>query len=77
MLTIEISWEEVKFFIALIVSGSLYGWYCYKKGLKRGWDHAIFALEDYGFLSVDDSGNVIRMTDKEFRDYQESVEYSD
>lgn len=77
MITIEISWEEIKFFFALCIVGSLYGWHCYKLGMKRGWDSSIYSLEDAGFLYVDDDGQVIRVTDKEFREYQESVEYSE
>lgn len=74
MLVIELSWDQIFFFLALVVSGSLYGWYCYNKGTKRGWDKAIFSLEDAGMLYVDDDGEVCRVSDKEFKKFKESME---
>ena len=77
MITLEISWEEIKFFNALVSAGSLYGYHCYMRGKRSGWDDAIFSLEDAGYLYVSDDGQVLSMSDKEFRDYQESLEYSE
>lgn len=74
MITLEISWEEIKFFFALVIAGSLYGWHCYMRGKKVGWDDSIYSLMDAGFLYVDDDGRVLRVTDKEFREYQESYQ---
>ena len=74
MITLEISWEEIKFFFALVIAGSLFGLHCYRTGMKRGWDQSIFSLEDAGFLYVDDDGRVLRVSDKEFREYQESYQ---
>lgn len=77
MVTIEISWEEIKFFIALCIAGGFYGYHVYNKGLKRGWDNAIYSLEDAGVLYVDEDGDVCRVSDQEFEDYQESIQYSE
>jgi hypothetical protein len=77
MITLEISWEEIKFFIALVIAGSLYGYHVYRKGIKRGWDDAIYTLEDAGVVYVDDAGDVCRVSDKEFREFQESIQYSE
>ncbi len=77
MITIEISWEEIKFFIALVIVGSLYGLYVYRKGFMRGFDNAIYRLEDSGVVYVDEAGDVCRVSDKEFRKFQESLEYSE
>lgn len=77
MVTIEISWEEIKFFIALCVAGGFYGYYVYNRGLKKGWDNAIYSLEDAGVLYVDEDGDVCRVSDQEFESYQESMGYSE
>ena len=68
---IHIDRETVEFFIALVLSGSVYGWYCYKQGIKRGWDDSIFSLEDAGFLQIKDNGEVKRISDKEYKEYLE------
>ena len=73
MLTIEISWEEIKFFIALIIAGSLYGYHCYMRGKKTGFDDAMYLLESEGLISIDDDGRIGRVTDREFREIQESM----
>lgn len=75
MVTIEISWEEIKFFIALVVAGACYGYYVYNKGLKKGWDDAIYSLEDAGVVYVDEDGDVCRVSDRDFEDYKESMGY--
>ena len=73
MLTIEISWEEIKFFIALIIAGSLYGYHCYMRGKKIGFDDAMYLLESEGLISIDDDGRIGRVSDREFREIQESM----
>ena len=77
MITLEISWEEIKFFIALVIAGAGYGYYCFEKGKRRGWDSSIYALEDAGVVYVDEAGDVCRVSDKEFREFQESIQYSE
>lgn len=73
MVTIEISWEEIKFFIALCVGGALYGTYCYKNGLRRGWDNAMYILSDEGLIDISESGEVTRVSDKEFKKFRDSI----
>ena len=73
MLTIEISWEEVKFFFALVIAGSLYGYHCYRRGKRNGFDDAMYLLESEGLISIDDDGRIGRVSDREFREMQESM----
>lgn len=77
MLTIEISWEEIKFFIALVVAGGLYGQYLFSKGKKVGFDDAIYSLQDFGVVYVDDEGDVCRVSDEEYEHFKESMSYED
>lgn len=72
---IHIDIDTLKFFIALLVSGICYGWYCYKRGLKVGWDDAMYELERSGYLYIDDEGEVRRYNDKEYRDIIRESEY--
>lgn len=77
MITLEISWEEIKFFIALVIAGSLYGYHVYRKGIKRGFDDCAYLLAEEGVIFIDDDGNIGRVSDKEFREFQESIQYSE
>jgi hypothetical protein len=72
---IHIDIDTIKFFIALLVSGIGYGWYCYKRGLKVGWDDAMYELERSGYLYIDEEGEVRRYNDKEYRDIIRESEY--
>lgn len=51
---IHIDLDQLKFLIALIVSGALYGNYVYKKGLMKGWDDLAYELEEAGIIKVDE-----------------------
>ena len=75
MIYLEISWEEVKFFLVLVVVGVCYGYYTYRQGMRRGWDSAIYGLEDAGVIHVNDEGEVCRISDKEYKNIQRELEY--
>lgn len=77
MVTIEISWEEIKFFLALVVAGCFYGWYVFERGKKKGWDDAIYSLENFGVLYVDEDGDVCRVSDEEYEHFRESMGYQE
>lgn len=78
MLTIEISWEEIKFFIAICLCGIGYGYYCYRNGVRRGWDESCYQLFDSGFINIDpETLEVTRVSDKEFRKIRDSIEEFD
>ena len=68
-----ISLETIEFFITIVVAGVCYGFYCYRNGLRRGWDNAMYTLEEEGIISIDDTGEVARVDDKKYkecRDYR-------
>lgn len=69
---IHIDLETVKFFVVLVIAGSAYGWYCYRKGLMRGWDRSIYSLEDAGFLYVDEDGEIQRVSDRQYNEFKRS-----
>jgi len=72
MITLEISWEEIKFFIALVIAGAGYGAYTYYKGKRVGFDDAIYQLRDVGIVDIDDETfEIRRVSDREFKKYQE------
>lgn len=77
MLTIEISWEEIKFFIAICLCGIGYGYYCYRNGMRRGWDDCAYILESEGLINIGDDGRIDRVSDKEFRKIRDSIEEFD
>lgn len=56
-----ISIEQIEFFIVLVIAGSLYGWYCYNKGIDAGVDDILTFLEDNQIISIDpDTGEISR-----------------
>jgi hypothetical protein len=74
---IHIDLEAVKFFVVLVIAGSAYGYYVYRKGLIRGWDNAMYSLEEEGLIHIDDDGEVLRVSDKEYKEYRNFVEQSE
>ena len=73
MLVIEIPWEEVWFFLALVVSGAAYGMYCFYRGKKVGFDDAMYTLQLEGFVNIDeDTLEVTRMSDRQYKEYKAS-----
>lgn len=72
---IHIDLEAVKFFVVLVIAGSLYGWYCYKQGIKVGFDDAMYMLQEEFIVKIDDETlEVSRVSDHEFRKYKEEYE---
>lgn len=47
-----ISIETIEFFIMLVLSGSVYGWYCYKQGIQRGANEVIAYLEEEQIIYI-------------------------
>ncbi len=77
-INISIGWEEIKFFLALVVAGLGYGYHCYRTGIRKGFDDAMYTLEYEGIVKIDDETlEVSRVSDNEFRKFQESLEYSE
>lgn len=63
---IHIDLESLKMFVAIVVAGSVYGHYLYKRGLRKGWDDLAFELEDAGIINVDEETGEITRAAKKF-----------
>lgn len=74
---IVISVESLKMFSAIFIAGALYGYYCYRNGLKRGWDNCAYSLQDAGLIDVNSEGEIIRISDKEYREIIKNFEYGE
>lgn len=72
---IHIDLETVKFFVLLVISGVGYGYYCYRNGLKRGWDDCAYALESSGVIEIDDDGEILRVSDRDYHEFKRQEEY--
>lgn len=78
MFTLEISWDDIKLFLAIVVIGAGHSWYYFNKGKKFGWDQSIFQLESAGYLKVDDETlEVKRVSDKEYKRLQQSNSFAE
>lgn len=74
-INISIGWEEIKFFLALVVVGAGYGYHCYRTGIRKGFDDAMYTLEYEGIVKIDDETlEVSRVSDNEFRKFQKECE---
>lgn len=68
---IHIELDQILFFIALVVAGSLQSWYWYNKGKKIGFDMSCYLLEDVGIITIDqETLEIKRVSDKEFKKIQ-------
>jgi hypothetical protein len=67
---IHIDAEQLKMFGAIVIAGALYGHYLYKKGLRLGWDDAMYCLSDAGMIEVDEDGEVKRISDVQYRKFR-------
>lgn len=70
---IHIDLETIKFFVVLVIAGSLYGYYVYRQGIKRGWDDCAYTLENEGLIEIDDEGAINRVSDTQFRKFQREI----
>lgn len=70
---IHIDLETIKFFVVLVISGSLYGFYVYRQGIKRGWDDCAYTLENEGLIEIDDEGGINRVSDTQFKKFQREI----
>lgn len=70
---IHIDLEAVKFFVVLVIAGSLYGYYVYRQGIKIGWDDAMYTLENEGLIEIDDEGKINRVSDTQFKKFQQEI----
>ncbi len=70
MVALEISWEEIKFFIALVVAGIGYGYYVYHRGMRKGWDDLAYLLDAEGIILVDDNGEICRVSDRDYAKFK-------
>lgn len=62
---IHIDLEDLKMFATILVLGVGTNWYYYNKGLRRGWDDAMFSLEDENIIEIDDeTGEIKRSTNR-------------
>lgn len=72
---IHIDLETVKFFVVLVIAGAGYGYYVYRQGLMRGWDNAMYSLEEEGLIQIDEEGEVLRVSDREYHNFTKQEEY--
>lgn len=62
----HIDLDTIKLFSVVVIAGSIYGHYLFKKGIKLGWDDAMYSLESAGLIQIDDNGEVLRLSDREY-----------
>jgi hypothetical protein len=72
---IHIDSETLKLFASIVIAGSIYGHYLYKKGLKRGWDDLAYLLEGEGLIQIDDEGEILRVSDREYHKLKKQEEF--
>lgn len=78
MFTLEISLEDIKLFLAIVIAGAVYGQYLYHKGKKRGWDLLAWELTDAGYLKIDEETlEVSRVSDKEYNRLKQSNSFAE
>lgn len=78
MFTLEISWDDIKLFLAIVVIGVIHGQYCFYRGKKRGHDDSLYLLEESGYLKIDrETLEVSRVSDKEYKQLQQSNSFAE
>lgn len=69
----HIDLETLEFFVALVIAGGVYGNYLFNKGIRIGWDNAMYTLQEENIISINEEGEVYRVNDKQYkecRDYK-------
>ena len=75
---IYIDFKDIGLFLSIVVFGSAHSWYWFKKGLKRGWDDSMYSLAEEGIVDIDEETfEVKRVSDREYKKYKESAEFSE
>jgi len=72
---IHIEIDQLLLFLSIVVMGSAISWFWFKKGVKTGWDSAMFSLEEECIVSIDDETlEVKRVSDKQYHDFKRQTE---
>jgi hypothetical protein len=72
---IHIDLQLFKLFVAIVIAGVLYGHYVYRQGLKRGWDDLAYLLTDEGLIQIDENGEILRVSDREYVKFKSQNEF--